>query len=961
MTDGGGLIGRERERVELDRALAAAASGRGGLLLLAGEAGVGKTSLAEEAVRESGLRLLYGEAGPEAALPYGPVSAVLRSYLRSTAGGSGELLADGALDPHLALLLPQLGPAPDAGDRVTLFEVLRAAFAMIARNVPTVLFFDDLQWADQATLEILPPLAGALAGEPLLILGAYRNDEIPRGHPLRRMRTELRRLRRLHEVTVEPLDRAATAALAARVVGGDPGARLADVLYDRTQGIPFFVEELATALVDGDRVRRGPAGIDLVGEDEAPLPDTVRDAVLLRAGVLSEPARRALDIAAVAGLTVTLDAFRELAGSTDGIEEAIEHGFMIASGDGQAAFRHALTREALYGDISAGRRRELHRRMAEHLAARTAAAGLVAEHWLGAREPDRARESLVAAAEESTRVHAYRDAAGMLRRALELWPAAEEETRLAVLGRLAECAAVSGELAEAARSWRDAAEGYRLRSDLRRAAEAERRLAVIYDMQGAWERALATRQDAADAFAACGLAGDAAAERLAAAAQLQVAGSFSVALELTATALAEAEQAGQTGMQARALGLEGLIRARQGHPEAGIARARAGLTLALDHNLVGPAVEIYQQLGLALEHGGDYEGARQTFASAISYCEQQGEPAGMHVCVACMAGLRFFTGELDDAIRISRQVLSSGQAPPAARATAATVAGAAYAMRGASRNARLLLAEGAALARQHRRFGPEIVSAWGLAQLYALEGAHEAATEQCHFVLSRWQQSEDLHYVISPLRWAATYFATRGAGADVRACAQVLATISAQTGHTGARSALAHALGEVALQDGDARLAADQFDQALVLLHELEQPFERAFTQWRAGVALAAAGEYEPAVERLTAAYRRAQKLGARPLADEAAQGLAALGDESTRRLGKRAAQQLRHGGLSQREVEVLRLIAVGRTNREIAQELFLSPRTVDMHVRNLLAKLGCRSRAEAAHKASSLNVLATP
>jgi DNA-binding NarL/FixJ family response regulator len=124
-------------------------------------------------------------------------------------------------------------------------------------------------------------------------------------------------------------------------------------------------------------------------------------------------------------------------------------------------------------------------------------------------------------------------------------------------------------------------------------------------------------------------------------------------------------------------------------------------------------------------------------------------------------------------------------------------------------------------------------------------------------------------------------------------------------------------------------------------------------------VALGAAGEREPALDLLTDAYRTARKLGARPLAAEATREVAALGESVAERLGPRAAAQADGPGLTRRELEVVRLVAVGRTNREIATELFLSPRTVDMHIRNILRKLDCRSRVEAAHRAGELDLLA--
>ncbi|HSH83039.1 MAG TPA: AAA family ATPase, partial [Herpetosiphonaceae bacterium] len=330
------LIGRSRELAELGRMLAAARNGTGTVVLLAGEAGVGKTRLAEEALVQSNLLVLPGGASEDATPPYGPVVAALRSYLRAAPGG----LADcGPLVSHLALLLPELGPPPDRSDRPTLFEAIRDALVVIARRRPAALFLDDLQWADATTLELLPALAGWIEHEPLLLVGAYRSDEIPRGHPLRRMRAELRRAGRFHELTVEPLTREETTALVTQTLGQPPHPALAAALYDRTQGVPFFVEELAAALAGSGRLRPGSAGLELTAGVELPLPETVRDAVLLRAARLPDPARQALEIAAVAGLRFDLDLVAELAGGETGLDVPIERGLIVEVAPGQAAFR----------------------------------------------------------------------------------------------------------------------------------------------------------------------------------------------------------------------------------------------------------------------------------------------------------------------------------------------------------------------------------------------------------------------------------------------------------------------------------------------------------------------------------------------------------------------------------------------------------------------------------------------
>ena len=235
----------------------------------------------------------------------------------------------------------------------------------------------------------------------------------------------------------------------------------------------------------------------------------------------------------------------------------------------------------------------------------------------------------------------------------------------------------------------------------------------------------------------------------------------------------------------------------------------------------------------------------------------------------------------------------------------------------------------------------------------------DQARSHCRFLLERWSRSEDHHYAVWGLRWASSFFARHGRLGEARAGTEALSSIAARTSHPDALAALAHALGETALAEGHLDAAAQQISRAADLHASLEIPFERAQIQLRAGVALAAAGQRDAAVERLIEAHRTARRLGAAPLAAQAAAEVARLGESVERRLGRRAAAEHEHAGLSRRELEVMRLVASGGTNREIAVELVLSTRTVDMHVRNILAKLRCRSRTEAVAKAGDLGLLA--
>jgi DNA-binding NarL/FixJ family response regulator len=948
------IVGRDREIAALQEIVAETADGRGGLVLIAGEAGVGKTRLAEHVLRDSGLLVLRGEAAQEPSVPYGPLVAALRSYLRLEPDG---LAGCGPLLGYLRVLLPELGRPARRGDRPTLFEAIRAAFAAVGVPRAAAVLLDDLHWADTTTLELLAPLATSLASEPVLILGAYRSDEVPRRHPLRRLRTELRRAGRLAELAVEPLSPNDTRILASQVLGAVPGQPLTAALFDRTQGVPFFIEELVGALAKAERVREGRFGAELSGAEELPIPETVRDAVLLRAEHLTAGARALLDVAAVAGFRFELDFVTALA-EGDALEELLAGGFLVES-EGRAAFRHALTREALYGDIPWTRRRALHRVLADRLEAAQAPPATVAEHWLSARDLPRARPALLSAFDNACAVHAYRDALGFGRRALEVWPeAVDDDLRLRLLERFAWCAEMNGELAEASRAWREVAEARRLLGDSRGVAESERRLANTYALTGAQDRALASRRAAADAFVASDEPAGAAAELLEASAHLDSAGSLVAALELCQEARELADRAERLDLAARSLAIEGTVRAKLGQGEEALRVARAGLALALEHDAGGAAIDAYLHLANVFENLTALPEATEAYAAAHALCETQDAASTASVCLICIAFILLQTGEWDRCLELGREIASAPNAPLGVRL--ATKQHVAYiaAMRGDARRARRLLDQTAGYGELHDRERWLIWEALGRGWIAELEGGIDEATERCRELVSRWGGAESRHYPLPALRWAVTFLSVHREEEDARRCAEAIAGLASETGSSEALASLAHALGEVALLDGDAEGAALHFARALELLRPLELPYDLAHTQLRAGTAFAAAEDRDAAVAHLVDAYRTARRLGARPLATRAALSLSDLGEQVEERLGRRAAGDALRRGLTRRELEVLRFVAVGRTNREIARELYLSIRTVDMHVRNVLAKLGCRSRTEAAHKAAALDLL---
>lgn len=949
------IIGRSKEFARLCEVFDLAREGKGGIILIAGEAGIGKTCLAEEALAEGALPVFTGRATEISTPPYGPITAALRDCLRKS---NDNLFEETPLSHYLALLLPELGTPPEEVDRETLVEAITTALTTGMQHKPAALFIDDLHWADEATLELLPILANRICTEHILILATYRSDEIPRGHRLRWLRNELRRTRQLQEIQLDPLGYDYATMLMENILCAPPSPALAQRIFDQTQGVPLFVEEMANALLTSGGVYKGETGFELVEGAKIPIPENIRDAVLIRLDVLSEEARRLLEVAAVAGTEFDLEMITELCGEETGLDELIERNFIVENRPGNAAFRHALTREAVLGEISWSRRRHLHRQIALYLETTDASPGLIAEHWLTGNALERARQALLESAEHSCQLHAYRDAAKAAHRALEIWPDGEEENkRLETLERLAHCAQVSGQLSDAVRALREVVECLP-ENESNRLGEVQRALATVYGLQGAWEQSMEARIAAAHHFEKANLDGEAAVEWLAAAGRYTATVQYTTALATVESAIRLAEKSKRPDVQARALALQGNVLAMLGKGEEGRQTIQAGLSLALKHNLTEAASQAYYRLALALEYASEIPAAREAFFTAYDYCENQGAEMHAQICLGCMAYVFYRSGEWKRALEGCKKVMENKTSPPDSRAGSVGLVGLIRAHRGETRPARKHLLESLHLARQANAVAIELIDLGGLAVVSEYEGDVQTADAYYRETLDLWQKGEDRHDAIAALCSAATFFANGKFEKETARCAEILATIATATGNTEALAALGFALGETELLHGNAEKAAGQFAQALSHIEKLQVPFERARFAYRTGVAYARAGDTEHAIPHLRNAYRLARKLGARPLATKIADEMEAFGETTEERRSPEASTRSQSAGLTQRQLEIARLMADGLTNKEIAQKLFLSPRTVDMHVSHILARLDCRSRTEAVRKAAELGVL---
>ncbi len=497
-------------------ALGRAAGGSGGALLLAGEAGIGKSRLAVEALilaRQRGFVTLEGAAYPlQADLAYAPVLEALGPFLAGLEPGRLAALVSGLPDLgrlFAGLHLPPPEPLGDAAlERTRLFEAVARLVERVAAQRPVALLIDDLHWADAASLELLHYLARGLEGRRALLLGTYRLDEA-RTHP--RLRVLVRSLERLglaEELPLGGLGPEAVAALAGALLGGEPPAALLGALRERAAGTPLFVTALIHGLRDtGELFRSGGAWVLGSGSLTA-VPPVVRDLVLARLERLDPADRALLELVAVAGDAAFLAILGRVGGPAEGELDAAarrlcESGLVIEEPTGtDLLYRaaHPLIAEVAYGELPETRRRQLHAAVAAALEElRPGDPQRLAHHYRGAAweaDPRRALDVLVAAGQRAEELHADAEAADHFAAALALArtdrPAVVEE----LLERLGHARSRAGQFEAAVAAWSEAAGG-RERSGDRPAAGRLRGLLALAE----WDRG---RFDAAEAQLAAG-------------------------------------------------------------------------------------------------------------------------------------------------------------------------------------------------------------------------------------------------------------------------------------------------------------------------------------------------------------------------------------------------------------------------------------------------------------------------
>jgi DNA-binding CsgD family transcriptional regulator len=968
------FVGRQPEMAALGKALEDARSGHGRLVLLAGSSGIGKTRLVHELAARAeadGVSVLWGRCPEEpGAPPYWPWRQLIRRHLRSSGDADPAQTFGSGLDdiarivPELAERLPSPMPGPGARDtpqsRFRLFDAMVAFWRRAAQRAPLLLVFEDLHWADATSLRLFAFLAAELEDSSLLVIGTYRDTELSRQHPLFDALAELARSPVFHRLELAGLSGRETEAFVAAAGFAAASTALVRAMHERTEGHPLFLEETLRFMREqgGWQVDGAP------GDDPrwlTSIPSGVREVIGKRLNRLSVSAGRLLSTAACIGRTFDLDllARLEVERSEDDILRSLEEALAVhliepVPRRQQFRFSHALIRETLYDEMLSLRRSRLHLRIGELLEQRrgaderTALAQL-AYHFSEAGPGAAAEKALAYArrsAEHAARVLALEEAVRLYRLALQLQQrhfahdAAQRCELLLSLGEV-ELSLGAGEPARAAHEEAAIlARDHGLVVPFARAAAGFERSNVVMARSG--EPAVALLLEAIALHRAADPL------RVELLARLCRAYVFCDRAEEAHRAHRRAVELARRIDDANGLYLAlASIAAGIYWPDRldeRLAAAREAWSIAEARGLaMSSVVELLPFFLADLIHAGESAELRRLMNAGMRLAEQTRAPYLLTLCRHTEALVAINEGRFAEAEGWAMQALESG------RRIAEDQAATAHGMQMfCLRREQGRLREALPLLQHFVRTTPQ-AQTWqpGLALLYAeLDMGPECRAQ---FEALPWAQA-----VRAPVDASSTTTFLFAAEVcvhlgDAARAALLYPLLEAHAGSNLLADFGGPCLGSADRLLGSLACVMERWDVA-------QRHFERALEMdqrtgsrvWLAHTRHAYAsmlhrragtGDREHARALLEAALADSSVLGMQALAERVAALAAALAQ----------AAPAYPCGLTEREVEVLRLMAIGRNNREIGQVLEISPNTVANHVRSILEKSYTANRTEAA------------
>ena len=948
------LVGRDEVLTGLAQTVADALAGRGQMLLIAGEAGIGKSRIVStltRQARQSGFRVASGDVAPQDQL------VSLASLFDVARGMQARAAEFGDLGP--ALLSMRAGASGDSlsARRILVHEIADRIIAAIDR--PTALVFEDIHWADELTLEVVGELARQGSGLPLLVVATYRPEELAAGSIHREWRARLLTQRVAQEVRLERLTPAETAQVVTLILGtGLPAARdVAEAVHDRSNGIPLHIEELLAAM--------GDAAIDGRTIRDVTVPSTIEDAVLARLGRLDADAQATARAGAVMGRCFAPDV---LAGVMGRVPSELEASLdaLVAAGflypfqnveDGYYDFRHQLLRDAVYDSVPTKERRRLHASAAEfgtvligatevHRSVHYERAGMRAEAFRAA----------LAGAEAAAAITSRFEAFELYRHAVANIP---DDLPPGAAGGVWLSYCYAGLAVDDVASAEDAAT--HARPLLLEAGERAKAADCLLLHAVLARRDVRPRSERQALLAA-------AAEELAALPRTQEVVLLQIEIRLL-QAILEIDVANKAAAvrildDVRALADEAELVATPGEitridmendlawvevlggdAQGGLARMLALSREARDARFEATAVTGYRTTGDVAARVMEYATARAAIAEGIRYADEVEQSYCRHVMSADSALLAWASGAWDDAVRTAELELVQRGSRRGTIGSRAVLAFVSFG-RGDVDRARMLLDASLAISRPSGEVDLVLPALWGLAETAIIDGDSGRALDHCWEAVEIAEPTGErallVPFVVTGVRAALQHHRPDLAQKWLDRIDPMLSKWTEL-----AQPARDHADGLIRTASGATVAARSSLEAAIAGWEARGRIWETTWARLDLVSALLRSNRHGEALPFIADVLATARRLGSLPLLRRA--------EELDRSARTRAVEREPWYPLSAREFEVARLVSQGLTNAEIAEQLFVSPKTASAHIEHILDKLGVARRTEIATWVSAI------
>jgi DNA-binding CsgD family transcriptional regulator/tetratricopeptide (TPR) repeat protein len=937
------LVGRDSFLALARGRIDAMAAGNGGLLLIAGEAGIGKTRFLASVSRyaqSSGHNVVRAAAFPGDVEAYGGVLLDLAEDLRRSVRPA---FVEAGTSIAARLREAVSGDGDQHRMRRLLVGDLVDALAGIAAIGPTMVVLEDLHWADELSLDVLGRLVRRVGDSPMLVASAYRSDELYPRRPVRDWRARLLTQRLADEYRLPRLTLDETATVASAVMGLRAPTKVVAAVHERSDGIPLHIEEFVAALdpaawaaESGDSVR------------DVPVPDTLADAIMLRAGALDAASRDIASAAAVIGRSFDFDllvtASERDASTVERCLRRLQDAYFVVAGAATTYdFRHALIRDTLYAQTGPVRRRRLHLRVATEAANRAYPDSFVSAQFELANATPEAYEYATRAGRDAAAVSAHGEAFELFGRAVRNRPAdlpvSEQASLLIAYGD--EAAAMDHNTIASA-SYQTAYDLLSSAGDTTGAADVVPRQAAVAHLLGEGLDARTARIGRALDSLRRGSANDAVRVRLlgAMAAAYMLDRRLDDAIRFAEEGRELSQRISDEATELDITTTLGSVLVFAGAMAGGWALLEYAVDRAIHQRREAESARGYRMVGSSASALVEYERATTWLGRGIGYAERVELWNHRHYMAAHLAHVQWATGEWDAAWQTAEHALADGRGGITTRITALYVLGYVAMGRGDFVVATEYLTEALELGermRELQRISPPL---WGLAEVALLGDEYDVAIERCERGYALSADVADAAYLFPYLLTGVRARLASGDQAGAEEWSVRVGKALSNRAIPGTLPAIDHAYGLIRQAAGDLGVARASLGRACEAWRERARYWEGAWSIVdRARVAFAERRRAEAI--RLVAEVRAAVSPAGAISVFQAADRLMANG------AGDRSAPAWHP--LTAREFQVARLIGEGMTNPQIGAALGLSPKTVAAHIEHILTKLSASRRTEIA------------